>query len=53
MIEIAKKNLSRKGVKATLQYANVEKLPFPENYFDTVVNTMSFTGYPNGKQAMS
>jgi ubiquinone/menaquinone biosynthesis C-methylase UbiE len=53
MVEIANKNLSRKGFKATLQQANVEELPFPENYFDTIVNTMAFTGYPNGKQAMS
>ena len=53
MVEIAKKNLSRKGIRATLQQANIEQLPFPENYFDTVVNTMAFTGYPNGKQAMS
>jgi ubiquinone/menaquinone biosynthesis C-methylase UbiE len=53
MVEIAKKNLSRKGINAALQWANVEKLPFPENYFDTIVNTMAFTGYPNGKQAMS
>lgn len=53
MVETAKKNLSRKGIKATLQQANVENLPFPENYFDTIVNTMAFTGYPNGKRAMS
>ena len=53
MVEIARKNLSRKGVKATLQWANVEELPFPENYFDTIVNTMAFTGYPNGNQAIS
>ena len=53
MVEIARRNLSRKGVKATLQRANVEDLPFSENYFDTIVNTMSFTGYPNGEQAMS
>jgi ubiquinone/menaquinone biosynthesis C-methylase UbiE len=53
MVEIAKKNLSRKGVKATLQQVNVEELPFPDNYFDTIINTMAFTGYPNGKQAMS
>ena len=53
MVEVAKKNLFRKGIKATLQQANVEKLPFPENYFDTIVNTMAFTAYPNGKQAMS
>ena len=53
MVKIARNNLSRKGVKATLQQANVEQLPFPENYFDTVINTMAFSGYPNGKQAMS
>ncbi len=53
MVEVAKKNIISKGVKATLQRANVEKLPFPDNYFDTIVNTMSFTGYPDGKQAMS
>jgi ubiquinone/menaquinone biosynthesis C-methylase UbiE len=52
-IYVAQRNLSRKGVKASLQWANVEALPFPENYFDTVVNTMAFTGYPNGKRAMS
>jgi len=53
MVEVAQKNLLQKGVQATLQWANVEELPFPENYFDTIVNTMAFTGYPNGKQAMS
>ena len=53
MVEIAKKNLSRNRVNATLQQAHVERLPFPENCFDTVVNTMSFSGYPNGMKAMS
>ncbi len=53
MIDIAKNNLSRKGIKADLQWANVENLPFPDNYFDTIVNTMAFTGYPNGRQAMA
>ena len=53
MVEVAQENLSRKGVQATLQWAKVEELPYPENCFDTIVNTMAFTGYPNGKQAMS
>ncbi|KAA3661071.1 MAG: class I SAM-dependent methyltransferase [Calditrichaeota bacterium] len=53
MVEIAQKNLSRKSITATLLQANVEQLPFPDNHFDTVVNTMAFTGYPNGKRAMS
>ncbi len=53
MIEIAKANLANKNIKANLQWANVENLPFPDNYFDTVLNTMAFSGYPNGKKAMS
>jgi ubiquinone/menaquinone biosynthesis C-methylase UbiE len=53
LVEIAEKNLSRKGIKAQLQQANVEQLPFPERYFDSIVNTMAFSGYPDGKQAMS
>ncbi|MBN1365164.1 MAG: methyltransferase domain-containing protein [Syntrophaceae bacterium] len=53
MIEVAKKNLSRKGVTASLQWANVEKLPFPNSYFDTIVNTMAFSGYPSGNRAMA
>ncbi len=52
-VETARKNLSHKGIKATLQQANVEELPYPDNYFDTVINTMAFSGYPNGKKAMS
>ena len=52
LVEIAKDNLFRKGVRATLLQANVENLPFPDNSFDCVVNTMAFTGYPNGERAM-
>jgi ubiquinone/menaquinone biosynthesis C-methylase UbiE len=32
---------------------NVEDLPYPDAFFDTVVNTMSFTGYPDAAKAMS
>lgn len=53
MVETAKKNLARKNIKAKLEQANVELLPFPDNYFDTIINTMAFSGYPNGKKAMS
>ena len=53
MVETAKKNIARKNIEATLQQANVEQLPFSDNYFDTIINTMAFTGYPNGKKAMS
>jgi ubiquinone/menaquinone biosynthesis C-methylase UbiE len=45
--------LNKGGIKAHLTQADVEKLPFQSSYFDTLVNTMSFTGYPDGRAAMS
>ena len=53
MVEIAGENLRSKGFKAALVQASVEALPFPDNYFDSIVNTMAFTGYPDGEKAMS
>ena len=53
MVMTAKKNLSVKGIDAELQQANASALPFPDCSFDTIVNTMAFSGYPNGKQVMS
>lgn len=53
MVETARKNLIHRGFEAKLQQANIEELPFPDEYFNTVINTMAFSGYPNGKQAMS
>jgi ubiquinone/menaquinone biosynthesis C-methylase UbiE len=53
MIEIAEQNLRNNSVEANLQWANVEVLPFADNYFDTVINTMAFSGYPNGLKAMA
>jgi len=46
-------NLNKGGKKAHLTQADVENLPFHSSYFDTLVNTMSFTGYPDGRAAMS
>lgn len=53
MVEIAQENLRKKGIQANLQQGNVESLPFQDEFFDCIVNTMSFTGYPNGRQAVS
>ncbi len=52
MLEITSKKMSSKKINTKLSIANVEKLPFPDNTFDTVINTMAFTGYPNGDKAM-
>ncbi len=50
---IAKHNLQKMGVRALIQQADVEHLPYRPESFDTVVNTMSFTGYPDGQKAMA
>lgn len=31
---------------------DVEHLPYSDNYFDTVINTMAFTTYPDGEKAL-
>ncbi len=51
LIDLARRNLARAGVKADLRQGSVEALPYPNATFDTVVNTMAFTGYPNGAAA--
>ncbi len=53
MVELAKKNLESKGIAANLIEGNVESLPYENESFDTVINTMAFTGYPNSILAMS
>jgi ubiquinone/menaquinone biosynthesis C-methylase UbiE len=53
MVATARKNLARKSLSADLRQGNVEVLPYGDNFFDTVVNTMAFTGYPDAQKAMS
>jgi ubiquinone/menaquinone biosynthesis C-methylase UbiE len=49
---IARQNLTQSGACANLQQADIERLPYLSETFDTVVNTMAFTGYPDGKKAL-
>jgi len=53
MVSVAKKNLRQLKLSANLQQGTVENLPFEEGFFDTVVNTMAFSGYPDGGKAMA
>ena len=53
MLEMTTAKLKKRNIKAVLSQGNVESLPFADNTFDTVINTMAFTGYPDGKKAMS
>ncbi len=51
MLAVARRNLARAGVDADLRLGHVESLPYPDGAFDTVVDTMAFTGYPDGAAA--
>jgi ubiquinone/menaquinone biosynthesis C-methylase UbiE len=53
MLEIAQRNLRRKGLAAELQSGSVEALTYDDASFDTVLNTMAFSGYPDAKAAMA
>ncbi len=51
LLAVARRNLARAGLHADLRLGRVEALPYPDASFDTVVNTMAFTGYPDGAAA--
>jgi len=53
MVQLARANLRRRNLSAVLQQADVENLPFADGFFDTVVNTMAFSGYPSADRAMA
>lgn len=52
MVKLARKKMEHAGFDIRLRQGNVEKLPFPDNRFDTIINTMAFTGYPDGNKAL-
>jgi ubiquinone/menaquinone biosynthesis C-methylase UbiE len=52
MVGLARENLRRAGLTARLLGGSVEALPFPACFFDTVLATMAFTGFPDGAQAL-
>jgi ubiquinone/menaquinone biosynthesis C-methylase UbiE len=52
MASITQQNLKQSGTRAHIQQADIENLPYLDESFDTVVNTMAFTGYPNGLKAL-
>jgi len=50
---ITRQNLLNFDEQASIQQADVEHLPYGAGTFDTVVNTMAFTGYPDGLKALT
>lgn len=52
MVAIARTNLQRSGLTAALCRGTVEALPYRDESFDSVLNTMAFSGYPDAKKAL-
>ena len=46
MVSVAKKNLRQARLSAHLRQGTVEDLPYEDGFFDTVVNTMAYSGLP-------
>lgn len=53
MVRTARRNLRRTGTPAALARARVEALPYRDQAFDTIVNTMAFSGYPDARRALA
>ena len=53
MAATASKNLRQAGLVADLQQGDVAALPYRSETFDSIVNTMAFSGYPDGIRAMA
>jgi ubiquinone/menaquinone biosynthesis C-methylase UbiE len=53
MVEVASANLRRAGLRANLRQGDVDALPYADATFDTVLCTMAFTGYPDGRAALA
>ncbi|MBC8509646.1 MAG: class I SAM-dependent methyltransferase [Anaerolineales bacterium] len=52
-VTMLREKLAQTGLSANVRQGNVEAMPYEDGYFDTIVNTMAFTAYPNGEKAMS
>lgn len=52
LIAVARQNLREHGLTTPLMRGNVEHLPFADNSFDSIVNTMAFSAYPDAVSAI-
>lgn len=52
MLEIAKKRAGELGLHVEFRLAEVERLPFPDNYFDAVISSFVFCTVPDPEKAM-
>ena len=53
MVALARSNLARRGLSADLRQGDVAHLPYDDAYFNTVLNTMALSGYPDAARALA
>jgi ubiquinone/menaquinone biosynthesis C-methylase UbiE len=53
LITVARRNLLQKNFPVRFARGHVESLPYPDETFDCIVNTMAFTAYPDSLSAMA
>jgi ubiquinone/menaquinone biosynthesis C-methylase UbiE len=52
MVERAREKVKKHCINAEIIKGNVENMPYEDSCFDSVINTMAFSGYPDGKKAL-
>lgn len=52
-VEMLQNKLEQKGQEANIRQGDVQALPYEDEFFDSIVNTMAFSAYPDGIKAMS
>ena len=52
-VSMLQKKLAKKGFSVDIRQGNVEALPYKDGFFDSIVNTMAFSAYPDAVKALS
>lgn len=52
-VSLVRKNLMRLSLPADIRQGDVMAMPYADAYFNSIVNTMAFSAYPDGNLAMS
>jgi len=52
-VVMLQEKLMQKGQEANIRQGDVQSLPYEDEFFDSIVNTMAFSAYPDGIKAMS
>ena len=52
-VEMLREELTKKGISADIRQGDVQAMPYEDEYFDSIINTMAFSAYPDGMKAMS